>query len=352
VAKRKLDNLTVALESVRKQFGKDSIKTGDQVLERTRMPTGFEQLDTITAGGLPEGQITIIWGAQGAGKSTLAYAIAGNKLANSDEDVVIVADIENQFDPVWAGLQGCGGQRCLVLPVAGGAFEGEATLEKMLDRILATMKACRDAKVKVAMVVVDSIHGMATQQEIASKKGKEHGMEHDTIATLPKKITQFVRVATPRIARNDCAFVVIGQARDKIDMFGGQTLTGGHALKHGSRCTLRVSRLMAADKVTKADDGEIMSWRVKIFVEKINAATEGRSIELPFLKGVGFDDLQANIERGVLLGHIIKKGGGYFEWREGVNIRGQENLVDYFRTNVGEYAILLERMRKPEQKDD
>lgn len=347
----KKGNVQKALASIRKKYGDKSVLTADEVPTRERLSTGFAMLDKLTVGGFPKGQVTIIWGPEGAGKSTLAYTVAGSALASNEDSVVIIADIENSFDPGWAAAQGCGGERCLVLPVDARAFQTAASLEEVLDRVMGSIADLQADGVQVAMVIIDSIHGIAVSSEIATKAGKERSLKDDTVASLPRKVTQFIRIAGPRIAHSGCSFVVIGQARDKVDLYGGMTLTGGHALKHASRCTLRVSALKGAQKITTDEEGDILSWYVKVKAEKINAPTEGSSIELPFLKGVGFDELSANVDRGILLGHIIKKGGGYFEWRDGCQMRGRDTLDQYFRDNRGEYEILLGKLYQETPSD-
>jgi len=193
------------------------------------------------------------------------------------------------------------------------------------------------------------MHGMASQQELASKKGKERDLKDDTMASLPRKMTQFLRVATGRVARSKCAFIIIGQARDNISSYGGGlTLTGGHMLKHMARLILKITRINAADRVTKDSDGVLTGWPVKMKVEKVSGPTEGEVTELPFVRGIGFDDIPANVDRAVLLGHIVR-AGAWFTVYQGLDqeqkIQSRDKLVEFFRSNPDHYEYLLHTLR-------
>ena len=60
-------------------FSSEMTKLKDaQSLELARIPTGIKEFDRLTSGGLVEGQIILLAGAPGIGKSTLMLQLAGS----------------------------------------------------------------------------------------------------------------------------------------------------------------------------------------------------------------------------------------------------------------------------------
>ena len=50
----------------------------DNIQDLKRLPTGIKEFDRLTCGGLVEGQLILLAGAPGIGKSTLMLQLAGN----------------------------------------------------------------------------------------------------------------------------------------------------------------------------------------------------------------------------------------------------------------------------------
>ena len=97
--------LELALIQIERQVGKGSImKLGEagQRLAVETIPTGSLSLDmALGVGGVPRGRVTEIFGAESAGKSTLAQHIMAE--AQKAGGTAAYIDAENALDPAYAG---------------------------------------------------------------------------------------------------------------------------------------------------------------------------------------------------------------------------------------------------------
>ncbi len=64
---------------------------------RQAQATGFEELDRVMAGGLKAGELTLIGGAQGIGKTTLTLQMARNLAANGSRVLYICYEHDERF---------------------------------------------------------------------------------------------------------------------------------------------------------------------------------------------------------------------------------------------------------------
>ena len=97
--------LEIALSHIEKDYGKGAVMRLGEAAERLTtevIPTGSLALDVaLGAGGIPRGRVTEIFGAESAGKSTLAIHIMAEtqKLGG----LAAYIDVEHAMDPVYAG---------------------------------------------------------------------------------------------------------------------------------------------------------------------------------------------------------------------------------------------------------
>ena len=100
--------LELALSQIERQVGKGSIMKLGEVGERlavAAIPTGSLSLDVaLGIGGVPRGRVTEIFGAESAGKSTLAHHIMAEAQIMGGTAAYI--DAENALDPTYASNLG------------------------------------------------------------------------------------------------------------------------------------------------------------------------------------------------------------------------------------------------------
>lgn len=331
--------------------------------------SGIEALDRLTGsygpgmspeylghGGIPYGRFTVIWGAEGVGKSTLVDRIIGK--AQEQEKLCMLIDGEGRRTKGWMEAQGI--ELKDLLWHRGGVME--RGLQDMIDLLEI-----------VDLIAVDTVHSLVPQAEIQDAKGAER----DMMANAPQgrqaaALSKFFRMATARVARAEVAMILVGQARDKSVMQKTiKDLVGGNALRHYATLRMQIVKITSADKAKTAgvprkkipDPGGFggvievpTGFLQKIILEKAGTNhLEGQSIHVPFLYGLGPDDFKSNIMAAVAAGIIASPSAGRFEvptTGDPVKLHGKAALLQFFNDNTGHYEWLMQSIVKTEEEAD
>ena len=107
------DGLKNILKNISKKYGENVVKTGVESLEVDGiLPLGSPRADFALYGGIPEGRIVELSGAEGSGKTTITFLIAAQyqriELERNPDSprAIILLDNEGTADPVWAKVLG------------------------------------------------------------------------------------------------------------------------------------------------------------------------------------------------------------------------------------------------------
>jgi recombination protein RecA len=277
--KEKLALLKREVAALNKKFDKEVVTFGSTKIMQ-RIPFKSVSLNEITGGGVPCGRFSVIWGGKGSAKTTTCYDLVSN--AQKIGKTCLWIDFERSFDPTWATTQGVNVDELLIAP----AFDNA---EDAMDMIISLTKSKA-----IDLIIVDSIQGLSPMGEQENKKGVGKSMADDTMALLARKLSQFFRVASGKVAESDCTVVMIGQTR--LDLGGFITLdklSGGNALEHWSSMTIHVRRGAKKDAPTKKVHGEevLDGFDIVARVDKSKMGPdEGKTTHVKFLFGVGIQD--------------------------------------------------------------
>lgn len=289
--KEKKQRLLKLINEVNREHKSIVLKFAKDEPIKTKIPSDIVEIDEFTGGGIISGNVSIIYGSEGCGKSTLAY----NFVAGAQRRGKLCAyyDLEHMFDQTRAKTMGVDVEELLI-------SEEFDTAEEAMDSIIDLSR-----KQVIDCIVVDSVQAFSPKAEQEGKGGKERKMEEDEIAVLAKKMGKFLRrVGTP-IYKGKIALLLIGQART-----GGlgsfmthEELTGGRAQKFWSLLTMYARKGQNADAPTeKVDSGEVdendkpikITRRVgfdavlKIEKTKTNSKPEGSELHIPYYYSSGF----------------------------------------------------------------
>jgi len=272
----KKDDILKVMKEISEQFGKGTVYTlGSPLANRPipRMLTGIPELDSITGGGLPLGRIIEIYGAESAGKTTLAY-----KLAAQFETAVFIP-IEGTFNADRARIFGNKKGQLII-----------ARAEYGEDAMSAVIKF---AKAGVGCIVIDSVPSCIPKEEFENaitdlqKENRRGGVARLLTKTLPPLINICERTGT--------VVIFINQIRDKMNAlaFGVQTTTpGGHMLKHACSLRIKVARrkwLEVPNKnTTISAKKEKIGLVQKISVEKSKVCNPYGAVETNILFAYGY----------------------------------------------------------------
>ncbi|HIF45140.1 MAG TPA: recombinase RecA [Dehalococcoidia bacterium] len=325
--KNKAEALETALGRIEKDYGRGAVMRLGEIsdsLSTECIPTGSLALDiALGIGGIPRGRVTEVFGAESAGKSTLAIHIMAEtqKLGG----IAAYIDVEHALDPGYAA--NCG------LVIDDLLIAQPDSAEQALD---ITEQLVRSGAVDA--VVVDSVAALVPQAEIEGDMGDTH------VGLQARLMSQALRKLTSSIHRSKTAVIFINQIREKIGVtYGSPEVTpGGRALKFYSSVRIDLRRVESIKQ-----GAEVMGNRVRARVVKNKVAAPFRVAEFDIMFNLGISKMGDILEIGVEQG-IVKKSGAFYSYGETKLGQGRENSKE-FLTQHPEIAISIEdRLRSPE----
>src|SRR6201992_3570689 len=304
--------LDAAMAQIERAFGKGSImrmgaKAGDEQIEV--IPSGSLGLDVaLGIGGLPRGRVIETYGAESAGKTTLAlHAIAE---AQRRGGTCAFVDAEHALDPSYARKLGVDVDNLLI----SQPDAGEQALE-IADTLV------RSGAIDV--LVVDSVAALVPRAELEGEMGDSHMGLHARL------MSQALRKITGSVSRSKCMLIFLNQIRMKIGvMFGNpETTTGGNALKFYASVRMEIRRTGSV----KSRD-EIIGNNVRVKVVKNKVAPPFREVEFDIMYGQGISKLGEVIDLGVKAG-VIEKSGSWFSYNSQRIGQGRDNVREFLKQN-------------------
>ena len=315
--------LSLALESIEKQFGKGSImKMGDgHQADVETVPTGALSLDIALGGGIPRGRVVEIYGPESSGKTTLTlHAIAEVQRRGGTAAFI---DAEHALDPAYAKRIGVDVENLLL----SQPDNGEQALE-----IVETLVRSN----AVDIIVVDSVAALVPRAEI----------EGDMGASLPglqaRLMSQALRKLTGVISRSKSTVIFINQIRMKIGvMFGNpETTTGGNALKFYASVRMdirRISQIKAGEAVVGN------RTRVKVVKNKIAPPFREAEFDIMYNQGISIagDVLDLAVNHG-----LVEKAGAWFSYNGEKVGQGREASKAFLTENPKILKELEDKVRE------
>jgi recombination protein RecA len=304
--------LEVCIAQIEKSYGKGAVMKLGEAANRIStdvISTGSLTLDlALGVGGIPRGRITEIFGAESAGKSTLAQHIIAE--AQKTGGTAAYIDVEHALDPDYA-------QRCGVnideLYIAQPDY-AEQALE-------ITEALVRSGAMDV--VVVDSVAALVPRAEL------EGDMGDPQMGLQARLMSQALRKLTAAINRSRTCVIFINQLREKVGVvFGNPEVTpGGRALKFYSSVRLDLRK---ADSIKSGT--EFIGNRVKAKVVKNKVAPPFRVAEFDIMFNHGISKEADTLELGVQM-DLIRKMGSFFSYGETRIGQGRENAKEFLVKN-------------------
>ena len=275
-------------EEINKKEKDGSIYTIDSKkanLQMKRWKTGIEDLDAIIGGGMPEGRIVEIYGAEGSGKTTLLYHLCGL------HDLCLDIPIEGTFDAERAKIFGNRKNQMLIYR----AKYGEDAFNKVVNF----------SKHGIPLIGIDSVPSMVPKEDVEKvmKSASRDSIEEQRIGGIPRLMNKYLPAIEEIIENTGTTIIFINQVRDKMGalMFGEKTDTpGGHKLKHSCSLRIQVARRAWIEIPNKDPRNSAASEKVgfimKCKVVKSKISNPYGECEIPcfFDRGfVSFDDLDS-----------------------------------------------------------
>lgn len=285
--------------------------------------TGIWAFDRLIK-GLPRGMVTHIAGPSGVGKSTLVLCIIAYLQKN--KNLCAYGNNERRFSKEWAVRNGVD-----IDELIGGNF---GDLEACLDfciQLTETPGMC-DA------LAIDTITALASRGELSVKakkgkggevkEGKAKSTADDTMALIPRKLSQFFRMGVGKIADSGMVLILVNQVRKSLGDFKPKDIAvGGNALEHMKTLDI-FFRKAARSEWPKGEDGKDIGHLVHATLLKSThcmEARQGDTIAFNFLNGIGFDNAYDIVYHARLAG-VIKSNAAAGEYSYTDN-SGKEHVV-------------------------
>ena len=324
--KNKVEALETALGRIEKDYGKGAVMRLGEIsgtLTTECIPTGSLALDiALGIGGIPRGRVTEVFGAESAGKSTLAIHIMAEtqKLGG----IAAYIDVEHALDPIYAA--NCGLNLDDLLIAQPDSAEQALDITEQLVRSGA-----------VDAVVVDSVAALVPQAEIEGDMGDTH------VGLQARLMSQALRKLTSSIHRSRTAVIFINQIREKVGVtYGSPEVTpGGRALKFYSSVRVDLRRVESIKQ-----GAEVMGNRVRARIVKNKGAAPFRVAEFDIMFNQGISKMGDILEIGVDQG-VVKKSGAFYSYGETKLGQGRENSKDFLIQHPEIAESIEGRLRSP-----
>ncbi len=322
--------LDLALGQIQSQFGQGSImRLGEysQKIAVQAIPTGSLSLDlALGVGGIPRGRVTEIFGAESAGKSTVAQHIIAE--AQSLGGVAAYVDAEHALDPSYA--EHCG------VKVDDLLISQPDNAEQALEIVEYLVRSSA-----VDIIVIDSVAALVPRAEIEGDMGDSH------MGLQARLMSQALRKLTAVISRSHTAVVFINQIREKVGVvFGNPEVTpGGRALKFYASVRIDLRRVESIKQGT-----DLIGNRVRARVVKNKVAPPFRTAEFDMMFGSGISKQGDLLDLGVNQG-LLRKNGAFYSYDERRLGQGREAAKEYLRANPDLAEELELKIRKPLEQE-
>ena len=271
-----------------------SLGSKSEILDIPRWSTGLVDLDNIIGGGMPCGRTVEIFGAESAGKTTLAYQMC------AQHEMCLDIPIEGTFDKSRAELFGNKKKQMLIYRARYG--------EKAFNR------AIRFAEEGIPLIVIDSVPSMQPKEDVEKiRKAVNTDSESEMrIGGVARLMDKYLPTLEDIIEQTGTTVIFTNQIRDKMNAlpFGDNIQTpGGHKLKHSCSLRIQVARKGYIEipnhnpfnTETKERIGMIM--KVKVVKSKICPPMQSCEIPLFYERGfVDFADLD-NVRKEIMEEH-------------------------------------------------
>lgn len=260
-----------------------SIGSKNANLKIKRWSTGIEDLDAIIGGGIPEGRIVEIFGAESSGKTTLLYHLCGL------HELCLDIPIEGTFDAERAKVFGNKPKQMLIYR----AKYGEDALNKTI----------KFAKAGIPLIGIDSVPSMTPKEDAEKvlKSAEKDSIEEQRIGGTARLLNKYLPTVEEIIEVTGTTVIFINQVRDKMNamLFGEKTDTpGGRKLKHACSLRIQVARrawieIPNRDPRNSAKTEKIgLIMKCKVVKSKVSNPMGECEIPLIFDRGfVSFDEV-------------------------------------------------------------
>lgn len=205
------------VRSANKNYGEGSVRLAEERDRYRHLPIGIFTLDLALLGGIPEGMISMIYGWESAGKTTIALKLVAETQRLMPDKTVAWIDAETTLDNRWAARLGVDLSKLYVMEPDYG--------ERALDFAATALKA-----EDLSLLVLDSIPALLPQVI------KEDSAEDQHMGNQARMYNRFMMTCLSllldeRKRGHWPTIVLLNQFRSRIGYGDPRMLPGGNAAR-------------------------------------------------------------------------------------------------------------------------
>ncbi len=237
------------LKSLLDDYEKKEILTTTKENNYTVVSTGSMAMDVATGvGGFPLGKFIEIFAWEGVGKSTIAMQTIGNAQKMGLKCALIEPECSYDYD--YGKALGVNKDDLIMLHP-----------EVTEDAANITVDLIKTGEVDV--IVLDSLSALSTQKELEGSIGDS------TIGVKARLVGQLCRKVKNELRKKNVLFIVIGQCREKITMYGDPLTTDyGNAVKFFADIRIQMTKKVNEKKTANNVIAKFIKNKVgKPFIE-------------------------------------------------------------------------------------
>lgn len=276
-------------------FDKEALQEG--ITSKYYISTQAPSLDWIIGQrGIPSARVTLVYGTEGSGKSTLVTHLLAE--CQRMGGLSVLMDTEYAYDPARSERIGVDNSSLLLLR--------PETMEEVfetLDKIIQFREKEPDIPI---LVVWDSVTATPVFSEI-SKKDRFYDLQPGQQA---KVLSTNLRKLIRSIAAQQIAFVMVNQIRENVGVLYGprEVMPGGRAIKFYASLILKIKKT----GIYHSSDDEPLGITCEVEVEKNKLAPPFRKTEINinFMEGI---DIPASYMDVALKLGIVERVGSWYQ---------------------------------------
>lgn len=335
---------------------------------RTWLLSDMTSLNWALGHGIPFGCMWELIGAEGAGKSTLAYSLAAS-LQRTHGAMVIPYAIETLDDSMFArtGLD----PAYMQFPPEEALENADTILENMMV-ILQQIEELNeegsyDADYPLPVIMIwDSIAATATESFSApgsSEQSKKRAITEERVGGIAKQLSVAFKNLIPAISKSNVLALFLNQMRENLDNNNGwgpkEHSGGGRALKHAASVRSKVSyanpyKELNSGKRDITRGGQLIGTTIKLDMIKNKLAAPFKCVGFVNMFQTGIDAYTSTVMHALhdlseaeVLPPIVR---GRIEYN-GKKLYLAE-LVDAFRNDPVAWEDLKERITQAQIEID
>ena len=349
------EKLKALKDGLNKHYGKNLVRSGDEIPYINKVPFGEPVIDYIYSGGIPIGRFTEMLGHEHSGKTRNGLRAMGQfqkycfgcntpdvletvweivddfpeivtcSCANCDSPetrVMVMVDIEGTTDPKF--------MKALGIDPKGVLYTRPDLPSDAMDIMEAYIR-----NPLVGLILMDSFGGMGSDKEVKNTMADEK-MNQNALSfnRAMRKWQAALNANTNETGlENGITLILVNQSYTTLDFYSRDVPVGGRGLRHGKATSVKTR---ISEKVKDSKDN-VIGVHVKIENLKNKAGVPYRTGEyyLSLEENGDLGYCQTNIalqyvEMGIQFGVIEQKGGWYYFGDE--KWQGKTKLLDAIET--------------------